>query len=169
MSKTQLKKELSQLNREQVISLVLDLYSARKEAKAWLDFFVEPDLPSLYEKYRSEIEKELSRGKYSKCTARFSRVRKSIKEFESYGVEAESILELMLYALGYGLVVERRRYVAKTFITGMTKLASDILTFADKNAIFTTAHQKLSVILDGSVGTRSFINYIRKNLDWNTI
>ena len=33
MSKTQLKKELTKMNAEQIAELVLDLYSARPEAK----------------------------------------------------------------------------------------------------------------------------------------
>lgn len=169
MSKLQLKKELAQLDREQVVSLLLDLYSSRKEAKEWLDFFIDPNVERLYEKYRAEIEKELTRGKYGRSTARFSRIRKSIKEFSTFGVESESVIELMLYTLGLGIVVERRKYVSKTFLTGLAKLANDILTLADKACIFDSTHQKMTEILSGAVGSKNFVNYLRRQLDWSLL
>lgn len=169
MSKIQLKKELTNLTRDQLIQLILDLYSARKEAKEYFDFFVDPDVAKLYEKFRAEIEKEMTRGKYNNSTARISRIRKSIKNFASFDVGAESVTELMLYTLGLGLIVERRKYVSKPFINGMAKLANDILILADKNCIFDTTHQLLSKVLDGNVGSKSFVNFIRKSLDWSKL
>ena len=164
MSKLQLRKELSGLEREHLVQIILDLYSARKEAKEYFDFFLEPDLPKLYEKFRAEIEKEMTRGKYTNSTARISRVRKSIRHFASFGVDAEAVLELMLYTLGLSLVVERRKYVSKTFIRGIERLATDTLKFADKHCIFDTAHEQVVKILDGSVGSRSFVNMLRHHL-----
>lgn len=169
MSKTQLKKELVELGKEQLIQLVLDLYSARKEAKEYFDFFVDPDVPKLYEKFRGEIEKEMTRGKYSHSTARISRIRKSIKNFASFDVGVESVLELMLYTLGLSLVVERRKYVSKPFLNGMAALANQILETADKNLVFDNTHKLLSKILDGSVGTKSYVNFIRRSIDWSTL
>lgn len=158
-----------ELDKEQLVGLVLDMYSSRKDAKAWLDFFVNPNLPQLYEKYRAAIEKEMSRGKYSNSTARISHVRKAIREFSSFGVEADSVIELMLYTLGLGIVIERRKYVSKPFLTGMARLASDILTIADKYCIFDTTHRSLAAVLDGSVGSRNFVNYLRRSLDWSPL
>lgn len=169
MSKIQLKKELATLDREQLTQLILDLYSARKEAKAYFDFFLEPDVSKLMEKYRGSIEKEFSRGKYGRSTARLSRVRASIKEFESFGVEPESVVELMLYALGLGIVVERSRHVNTTFMNGVAKLAIDILKYADKNSIFDSTHRQLSKVLDGSTGYIRFVNFLRKSLDWTLL
>ena len=43
MSKTNLKKRLLTLSKEQVDDIVLQLYSASNEAKAWLEFYLEPN------------------------------------------------------------------------------------------------------------------------------
>ena len=169
MSKTQLKKELAQLDRDQLAQLILDLYSARKEAKEYFDFFIDPDVPKLYEKFRADIEKEMTRGKYSNSNARISRIRKSIRQFESFGVGAESVIDLMLYTLGLSLVVERRKYVSKPFINGMARLAGDILILADKRCLFDSTHKLLSQVLDGKVGSKNFVNFIRRSISWSPL
>lgn len=58
MSKTQLKKFLNTLNHDQITEMVLELYAARKEAKDYLDYFMNPDEEKMQEKYRAIITKE---------------------------------------------------------------------------------------------------------------
>ena len=43
MSKSQVKKLLSGMSKEDVINVVLELYDARKEAREYLDYFVNPN------------------------------------------------------------------------------------------------------------------------------
>ena len=169
MSKTQLKKELNQLDREQLIQLILDIYSARKEAKAYFDFFAEPDLAKLTEKFQSLILKEITRGKYNKSTARISRVRSYIRDYQSYGVSTEAVLELMIFTLKNGLMTERAKYVSRPFISGMVKLADDILKLGDKSAVFDSAFKLLEEALCGSYGRICFVNYIRREINWSLI
>lgn len=169
MSKTQLKKELANLEADQLRQLILDLYSRNKGAKAYFDFFVDPDLEKLTEKYRAAIDKEMLRSKYNKSTARISRVRTSIREYESFGIDAENVLDLMVYALKTALNVERSKYVKSSFISGVNKLAQDILKFGDKNAVFDTAFKLLEEALGGSYGYIGFVNQIRRELQWSLI
>lgn len=169
MSKTQFKKEISALDREQLIQLLLDLYSARKEAKEYFEFFVNPDTDALFEKFRNAVSKELARGKFNRCTARISRVRAIIKEFASYGVPAEQVVSLMVYAIGITLVTERRRDIPLTLFKGISKLCADVLVYGDKNLVFDTAFKELSGMLNGSVGNRYFVNALRGSLDWSTL
>ena len=42
MSKAQLKKHLLKLTQEEVIDVILELYDARKEAKEYLEFYMNP-------------------------------------------------------------------------------------------------------------------------------
>ena len=44
MSKAQLKKHLLKLTQEEVIDVILELYDARKEAKEYLDFYMNPNV-----------------------------------------------------------------------------------------------------------------------------
>ncbi|MDE5643478.1 MAG: hypothetical protein K2I56_08295, partial [Muribaculaceae bacterium] len=63
MSKAKLKKELELMSREQLIDIILNVYSARKEAKEYFEFFLNPDSDALLEKYRELVKKEVIRAK----------------------------------------------------------------------------------------------------------
>ena len=169
MSKTHLKKELANLDKEQLVQIILDAYSARKEVKSYFDFFADPDVEKLTEKYRAAIDKEINRGKYNKSTARISRIRSAIREYASFGVNIESVIELMVYTLKMGLRVERAKYVSKTFSTGMVRLAEDILKTGDKNAVFDSTFKLLEEALSGAYGYKGFVNYIRTSIEWSAI
>ncbi len=43
MSRTQLKKHLTALTKKQIIEVMLELYDARKEAKEYLEFYLNPN------------------------------------------------------------------------------------------------------------------------------
>ena len=43
MSKVALKKYLNTLQKGEIVEMVLDLYDARKEAKEYLEYFLNPD------------------------------------------------------------------------------------------------------------------------------
>lgn len=169
MSKTQLKKEISGFDKDQLVQLILDLYSARKDAKEYFEFFLNPDLGALTDKYRAEILKEFSRGKYSRSNARISRVRTLIRQYASFGIGAEPVIDLMVESLKTGLIVERSKYVTKTYINGMKKLAVDILKEGDRHAVFDRAHRLLSEALSGAYGYRGFVNALREELEWSKI
>lgn len=52
MSKAQLKKQLSALTKEQIIEVILELYDARKEAKEYLEFYLNPNEDQKLEEYK---------------------------------------------------------------------------------------------------------------------
>lgn len=169
MTKIALKKELANLDNGQLRSLILDLYSARKEAKEYLDFFANPDLDALTERYRTLIAKEFSRGKYAKSTARISRIRTYLRDYASFGVPAEAVIELMDYSLRTGLIIEQKRYVSSAFASGMKRLAADILKYGDKNLVFDSTLRLLNETLCGKYGYRGFVNQLRTHLEWSAI
>lgn len=59
MSKAALRKELVKMSQEQLVTLILDLYSARPQAKEYFEFFLNPDEKELYDKYVKIVEKEV--------------------------------------------------------------------------------------------------------------
>ena len=97
MSKTQLKKYIAGLPPEQVGEVLLQVYEASKEAKGWLDFYLNPDIEALSEKYRKQI--------HLKCYGRTGKARRPkmrdcnqlIKTFGTIVQDATPVAELMLY------------------------------------------------------------------------
>lgn len=65
MSKTTLKKQLKELTREQLIEVMLELYDARKDAREYLEYYVNPDEKKMHEKYKAVITKEFFRKRKS--------------------------------------------------------------------------------------------------------
>ena len=85
------------MTREQTADLVLQLYDANKEAKGWLDFYLNPDIEALSEKYRKQI--------HLKCYGRSGKARRPkmrdcnqlIKGFSQIVQDPTPVSELMLY------------------------------------------------------------------------
>lgn len=164
MSKTQLKKELKDLDAEQLRQLLLDVYDARKEAREYLEFFVNPDIEKLYEKYRAALEKELYRGKYGRSTARISRIKRLIKDFASFGADLDSQLRIMDYVLSNSAVIERTRFAQTPFLNGMGTLACDILSFGDRHGAFDRALRIVSGVLESDQTTRRYRTFLTERI-----
>ena len=60
MSKTTLKRELVNMDKEQLIELILEVYAARKDAKEYFEFFLNPDVGKLLDKYELAVSKNLT-------------------------------------------------------------------------------------------------------------
>ena len=63
MSKLLLKKEIKDLTRNQLEQMILDAYDAKKEIKEYFDFYVNPDVEKLTEKFKVAISSEFARNK----------------------------------------------------------------------------------------------------------
>jgi len=134
MSKTQLKKELQLLDKSSIINVVLDLYSARKEARDYLDFFVDPDISGRMEKARIKIAKELTRGRQGgRSRARISHIRAAIKEIATLDPGIEYVADLMVYAIEIAYATSQSQRLTATFANGIRRLVTDTVTYLDRN------------------------------------
>lgn len=57
MSLRALKKELNQMDKTEIINLILDMYKKIPDAKNFLDIFTTGDIEKLTDKYKNEIER----------------------------------------------------------------------------------------------------------------
>jgi hypothetical protein len=95
MSKTELKKHLQSLTKEQVIEQVLELYGNCKPAKVYLEYFLKPDEKGQFEKYKAIIINEFSEGKRMP-KMRFSVAKKAISDFRQLNPSPLLYGDLML-------------------------------------------------------------------------
>ncbi|MDP2335615.1 MAG: DUF6155 family protein [Bacteroidota bacterium] len=97
MSKTELKKHLLSLTKEQVIEQVLGLYDTCKQAKEYFEYFLNPDEKEQFEKYKAIIVNEFyPKGKYVEAKTRFSVAKKAIADFRSLNPSPELLGYLMV-------------------------------------------------------------------------
>ena len=97
MSKTQLKKHLLSLTKDQVIEQVLELYGNCKPAKEYLEYYLNPDEKKQFEKYKSIIVSEFypNRNTFNP-PLRFSVAKKAITDFRSLKPSPELLAELLV-------------------------------------------------------------------------
>lgn len=148
MSKSSLKKELDKLDREQLVELILDSYSASKETKAYFDFFLNPDADALLEKKTDIIAKEIGRTKHGRCKARISAIRGTIKEFRSFGVGTDYVLDLMIRTLAMLVGQERWYYYTEALTNGIYKLATEYIELANDVGMISEATERIKSVTD---------------------
>lgn len=101
MRLTDVKKELKNLNKDQLIDLITDLYKKNKSVKDYLDFYVNPDEKELLEKYRNKVFEAFypKRGYHYKLKDG----KQAISDFKKHEPSAESIADLMLFYVETGV------------------------------------------------------------------
>lgn len=98
MSKTQLKKELQKLTKEQLIEQITELYDKYKPVKEYYGVYLDPNSGSeLFEKYKTIIVNEFyPKGKYAEPKTRFSVAKKAIADFSALKPPPSLLADLMV-------------------------------------------------------------------------
>jgi hypothetical protein len=98
MSKSQLKKELQKLNKEQLIEQIGELYDAYKPIREYYATFLNPDnIQEVFEKYRNIIINEFYPiPKLWEAKTRFSVAKKAIADFSTLKPPSELLADLMI-------------------------------------------------------------------------
>lgn len=58
MSKAKLKRALAALDKEELITMVTELYDARKEAKEYLEYWIDPDAKRELERVEKLVDRQ---------------------------------------------------------------------------------------------------------------
>ena len=165
MSKLRLTKEIKQLERHQLEQMILDAYAARKEIKEYFDFFLNPDVDRLIEKYKVAASKEFNRSKRGHSKARISVIKKLLKEFEGFQPGYDKEIELMHYIVSFALMSETSVYFSETLMKGISAIMLKMVETADRNLVADKLLASLAKLLDDdNSGTRYFRRYHRDEL-----
>lgn len=98
MSRPKVKKFLQSLTEEQLVEVLLDLYDARKDAKEYLEFYINPDTESAHEKARKSVLQNYfnNKGKtIKKLDIRSG--REIVDNFISLGVDSDHKADISMY------------------------------------------------------------------------
>ncbi len=97
MSKTALKKHLLSLSKEQVIEQVLGLYDTSKPAKAYFEYWLNPDEKGQFEKFKAIIVNEFYPIRmFAFPKIRFAVAKKAIADFRVLCITPELLGDLMV-------------------------------------------------------------------------
>lgn len=165
MSKVQLRKELKLLTKPQLEELILDLYEARKEAKEYLDFFVNPDVESMFGKYVEAVNKELRKSKWGESKARVNHLKKLLKDLMGFKLDARTNIRAMGIILGGLMSTERYYNMGNPLMNMMYKLVDDMVEYADKNMEFEYALDELTRLFDLNIGIPRRVADLRRRVE----
>ena len=84
------------MTKAEIIEMVLEMYSARKEAKEYLEFYANPNETEKLEEYKDIICEEFYPKRRREAQIRFSVCRKAIADFKKLKPSEDALAELML-------------------------------------------------------------------------
>ena len=95
MTKTQFKKCLSELNQQELIDLLVNLYSSNQEVRKYLEFALTNNESELIENYKNIIGKELDL--FNNNPPKLMVCRKAINDYIKLNPSFDSVADLMLF------------------------------------------------------------------------
>lgn len=166
MSKLTLKKELKNLSAEQLSEIILDCYSARKEFTEYFEFFLNPDVQKLTDKYTEKLKKEILRARRrGYCSARISHVKKMIKEYSSFNPGATHVIDLMFETIALLVMAEKLYYFTETLNKGTLKLVEAVIEYADKHFEFEYAVRRMDIFLANAKGSSYYMKRVKSTFE----
>lgn len=97
----EVKNNLKNLDKKQLIDLIAELYKKNKSVKEYFDFYVNPNENQLLSKYRDKVFESFfpKRG----FGYNLKEGKKAISDFKKLGVSNESLADLMLFYVETGV------------------------------------------------------------------
>lgn len=155
MSKAALKKTLALLSPEQKDQLLLDLYSARKEAKEYLDFFVDPDIEKLVTATCNSITREVYRkGKHGYNKPRITEIRNLIKKVATLNPGPEYVIQIMVSTIQtVANAASIGFWYTNAVADSFARITRETLIVANDAAMLDATLNKINTIVDAMPNT----------------
>lgn len=151
MGLREVKKELDQLEKDQLIHHLTELYKKYSEVKEYLNFFADPDEKKLIEKYKERVYEGFypARG----WRLKLGRSRKAINEFKKLGISTEADADILLYFTEVAVQYAREKKPKnETYYTRLENSFLKALEYMKKNLVLEDFHQRCDYILERSEG-----------------
>ena len=134
MALRELKKELNQMDKTEIIKLILEMYNKIPDAKNYLDIFSTGDIEKQTEKYKREIERYIyPQGRNMEM--RETEARKIIRAVRKMNITALNI-ELELHYVSCCLeIIEDFGYFDENYCTSMVKMFDNAISGIDKMGV----------------------------------
>jgi hypothetical protein len=159
MSKRDLKKYLSELNKEQLEEQIIELYEKFSPVKVYYNFVFNPKEETLLQECKLKISNEYfpikSSGRRSKPKMRRSVAQKYIKHFILLGVDPFVIADVMLYNIEIAQAFSSENTIKQElFYKSMLNSFEQAVTFLISNGIFSEFKKRIIAIHDETVAQK---------------
>lgn len=149
MSKRDLKKYLSSLDKAQIEEQFLTLYDKFSEVKTYYDFVFNPKEDKLVGQAKAKISNEYFPVKTKRAKLRRSTAQKIIKHFLSLGVDPFLTADVMLYAVEVAQKYSARREMRyESFYKSILKSYEQAMDFVIANGLSAEFKSRLLAICE---------------------
>ncbi len=136
MSKRNLKKYLSEIDKEQIAEQLLELYDKFPAVKTYYDFVFNPNEEKRIGEAKAKISNEYFPLKSRKPKLRRSTAQKFIKHFLSLGVDPIALTDLMLYNLETAQKFTAKREIRhESFYKSMGNSFEEVVGYVIENGL----------------------------------
>lgn len=136
MSKAKVKKTLMSLDRDEIVAMIMEMYSARKEAKEYLEYWVEPDDEKELEKCRKLVRREFFTPQgVSRRGPSLKVLSKIAKDFMSICFDPELVGDLLLYIPEQMAEWMAYRYKKVAYRTSMRKYLDEAKLYVETHEL----------------------------------
>ncbi|AWG22476.1 hypothetical protein FFWV33_13545 [Flavobacterium faecale] len=158
MSKRDLKKYLSELNKEQLEEQLLELYDKFPPVKVYYNFVFNPKEDSLLQESKLKISNEyfpVKVGRRTKPKMRRSVAQKYIKHFLLLGVDPFIIADLMLYNIEIAQTFSTENHIKQElFFKSMLNSYQQLVQYVIANGIITDFKGRIKAIHQETVAQK---------------
>ena len=164
MSKRDLKKYVSELNKEQLEEQIIDLYEKFQPVKVYYNFVFNPKEESLLQDAKLKISNEYfpikKLGRRSKPKMRRSVAQKLIKHFVVLGVDPFVIADVMLYNIEIAQAYSSENLIKQElFFKSMFNSFEQAVEFIISNGIYADFKTRIGSIFQETVDQKWINQY----------
>lgn len=155
MSKRDLKKYLSGLNKEQLEAQVIELYEKFSPVKTYYDFVFNPKEEKLVQESKIKISNEYFPVRGKRAKARRSIAQKYIKHFILLGVDPFIVADLMLFTIETAQKYSSKNKIRfDSFYKSIFNSFEQVTNFAIENGILYEFQGRIIAIKDETLRQR---------------
>lgn len=158
MSKRDLKKYISELNKEQLEEQIVALYDKFKEVKVYYDFVFNPKENNLVKEAKLKITNEYYPVRGKKPKMRRSTAQKFIKHFILLGVDYYIVADIMLYNLEIAQALSSEKEIKQeAFFKSMLNSFQQAISYIIEKGILEDFKSRV-VAIQEETNTQEWIN-----------
>lgn len=160
MSKRDLKKYLTELNKEQLEEQILELYDKFANVKVYYDFVFNPNEKKLVQEAKLKISNEYFPVRGKRAKLRRSVSQKYIKHFILLGVDSFIIADLMLYTIEIAQTYTSEKVVKQElFYKSMLNSFQQAISFMIEKNILYEFQSRANTVRDNAISQNWSNNY----------
>lgn len=163
MSKRDLKKYISELNKEQLEEQIIELYDKFIPVKTYYNFVFNPNENNLLKDAKLKISNEYFPQRAKRPKMRRSVAQKYIKHFIQLGVDSYVIAEIMLYNIEIAQILSAERPIGnELFYKSMFTSFNQAVSFLIEKAILNEFENRVVAIKNKTIA-QNWINAFEFN------